>query len=300
VWLFFTLLPCYPLLSSIIYNPSDILYNVNYYIPNLIGSILVLSVPIIISMTFGAMPFALLRAGLKYKRLELPSREDRIKYRSYALYPDLSNVTAAETAISPSGLLDFVMTGKIITDPRELLMRFANQSSLLAHRVYNRAGVYLMVGVFIAIGGLGFFYLRSLNLPPEKDLMDRALSLLPGFGILFFIEFVALFFLRQHRAAMDDFRYYDAVSRHREENLVILTMFAENATIVPTAEVINAMTIYSGGQKLMQGETTEILEARRLQGDDLVIFEKLIEAFSAAKAAARGPTKTRLGASRNS
>ena len=41
--------------------------------------------------------------------------------------------------------------------------------------------------------------------------------LLPGFGILFFIEFVAFFFLRQYRSAMDEFPVYDAIRRNREE-----------------------------------------------------------------------------------
>ncbi|HXP06308.1 MAG TPA: hypothetical protein VN808_19505 [Stellaceae bacterium] len=109
--------------------------------------------------------------------------------------------------------------------------------------------------------------------------------------IAFFIEFVALFFLRQHRAAMDDFRYYDGVRRHREENLVVLTMFAESGTIEPTADVIKAMAIYSGDQKLMQGETTEILESRRLQRDDIIVFEKLIEALGAVKEAAKPEKK---------
>jgi hypothetical protein len=117
----------------------------------------------------------------------------------------------------------------------------------------------------------------------DGDLLTRALSLLPGFGILFFLEFVALFFLRQHRAAMDDFRYYDLLKRQREENYVILTMFAENSDIVPTADVIRAMNIYSSGQKLGAGETTEILETRRLQTDDIVILEKLLGIFSTLK-----------------
>jgi hypothetical protein len=53
------------------------------------------------------------------------------------------------------------------------------------------------------------------------------------------------------------------------------------------------MTIYSGGQKLMAGETTEILEARRLQGDDIVVFEKLIDAFTAVREAGKAPRKSR-------
>jgi hypothetical protein len=94
---------------------------------------------------------------------------------------------------------------------------------------------------------------------------------------------------------MDDFRYYDGMRRHREENLVILAMFAENRDIVPTSEVIKAMNIYSGGQRLAQGETTEILETRRLQRDELVIFEKFVEALGATKRAGDEPKKKSEG-----
>ncbi len=54
-------------------------------------------------------------------------------------------------------------------------------------------------------------------MPTAPDYVERALVLLPGFGILFFIEFVAFFFLRQYRSALDEFRYYDAIRRNREE-----------------------------------------------------------------------------------
>jgi hypothetical protein len=82
---------------------------------------------------------------------------------------------------------------------------------------------------------------------------------------------------------MDDFRYYDAVRRHREESLVILTMFAENPNVVPTADVIKAMSIYSSAGKLGKDETTEILETRKLQRDETIIFEKMVEALSAIR-----------------
>ncbi len=211
---------------------------------------------------------------------DLPGGSQRLSPRT------LDHAQSVEAAVRAERADDFSQVALALQrskDPRELLFRFAEESSELARKVYSRAGVYLIVNVFIAIGGLGFFYLRSINLPQETQLIDRALSLLPGLGILFFIEFVALFLLRQHRAAMDDFRYYDAVRRHREENLVILMMFAENQNVVPTADVIKAMTIYSGAQKLTQGETTEILEARRLQRDDIVVFEKLIEALAQSR-----------------
>jgi hypothetical protein len=283
-------------------------FSISSFSTNLFLSILIFLVPILFRMTFGVLPFAALRARLDLGR---PTLEQQALARAYLPWypgepPEGAVVAAYEvlkerTRERDAGNLQVRLLNeadlalKPISDPRELLFHFAEESSQLARRVYSRAGVYLMVGVLIAIGGLGFFYVRSINLPPEKDLIDRALSLLPGFGVLFFIEFVALFFLRQHRAAMDDFRYYDGVSRHREENLVILSMFAENKNVVPTADVIKAMNIYSGDAKLMHGETTEILEARRLQRDDIVIFEKLVEAFTAVKdAGGEKPKRRRL------
>jgi hypothetical protein len=79
---------------------------------------------------------------------------------------------------------------------------------------------------------------------------------------------------------MDEFRYFEAVKRRREESLVILKMFAENSEIVATGDVIHAMNIYSDVGKLGKDETTEMLEARRLQRDEIVVVEKFIDAMS--------------------
>jgi hypothetical protein len=234
------------------------------------------------------LPFEALRLGVQQARLPASQPQSaNLDSSSGAVASARVDLTAVPARVVGS----VTQIGEHGNDPRELLFRFAQESGALAQRVYTRAGVHLLVGVFIAMGGLGFFYLRSINLPLDKGLVELALALLPGFGILFFIEFVALFFLRQHRASMDDFRYYDAVRRHREENLVILTMFAENKTVATTTDVIKAMKVYSGAERLAQGETTEILETRRLQRDDIVIFEKLVEAFGAIKEAANEPKK---------
>ena len=244
---------------------------------------LILLIPILSRAIFGISPLSWI----------LQNSSDLLKAATrstQSVPPAPAAPEAAEPLASGQAEARYVIASVAMNNPRELLNRYAKESAILADRVYTRAGVYLMVGVFISIGGLGFFYARGISLGQDADLLTRALSLLPGFGILFFIEFVALFFLRQHRAAMDDFRYFNSVRRHREENLVLLNMFAENSDIVPTADVIKAMTFYSGNQKLAQGETTEILEARRLQRDDIVVFEKLVEAFGALKAAAASAT----------
>jgi hypothetical protein len=73
------------------------------------------------------------------------------------------------------------------------------------------------------------------------------------------------------------------VSRAREENFVILKMFAENGTIVPTSDVIKSMNIYSPTGKLAAGETTDILEVRKQQIDELEFLEEIVSLMASDK-----------------
>jgi hypothetical protein len=180
-------------------------------------------------------------------------------------------------------------------DPRALMAIYAESTSELTQKIYSRAGVYLLVGVLIAFVGLGFFWARSREVLAGANYVEHFLNLMPGFGILFFIEFVAFFFLRQYRSAMDEFRYFDAIRRSREESLIILKMFAENPNPVSTRDVLVSMNVYSSAGKLGKDETTEILETRRMQKDEAIVFEKLVDALSAFKDAMRGEEKKSNG-----
>lgn len=83
---------------------------------------------------------------------------------------------------------------------------------------------------------------------------------------------------------MDEFRYFDAIARTREENLVVLRMFDENHTSwIPTAEVLKNMNIYSTPGKIGSGETTDIVEMRKLQRDELSFIEGLVAGIRKGK-----------------
>ncbi|MCJ2021535.1 hypothetical protein MKK84_29655 [Methylobacterium sp. E-065] len=171
-------------------------------------------------------------------------------------------------------------------NPRSLLEAHARNSAEIAQKIYNRAGVYLRAGAFIAFAGLGIFYAIPYNdaSTNSHDLVDRFVGMLPRFGVLFFIEFVAIFFLRQYRSAMDDYRYYDAVRRHREENLAVLHMFGESKIgPIPTKEVLESMSIYSGVDLIGKDQTSTAIELRKLDRDELIFFEKMVEGLSAIR-----------------
>jgi hypothetical protein len=166
--------------------------------------------------------------------------------------------------------------------------------------------VYLLFGVLIAFSGLGFFYLQSqpaMKASGEYDSMKRvdsestvapktlvetftnmAPNIVGRIGVLFFIELVAFFFLRQYRAAMDEYRYFEAIKRRREENVALVTMFLQgNGDKIDFFPFVEKCSLYSDLPKLTSGETTEILETRKLTKDEMALFEKMIDVVTKAK-----------------
>jgi hypothetical protein len=250
---------------------------------------------------FGRLPFASLRVAIQEYRYKRRERNEIEQQSSLSELPDLTvNERISVPAIASN--LDAITLDAEATiisedidklDPRQTLLHYATKSDQLCRRIFTRSGVYLMTGVILAGVGLAFFWYRTNNLPETTDLLQKFSNLVPGFGILFFIEFVALFFLRQYRSAMDEFRYFEAVKRRREESLVILKMFEENTEIVATTDVIRARNIYSDAGKLGKDETTEMLEARRLQDDEIVVVEKFIDAMSTLRDQKKDNEKTR-------
>ena len=200
----------------------------------------------------------------------------RFSFAEYFGNPTLS-LSSTATACAPEETAS--------RNPRALLAEFSAETAAISREIFLRASVYLYVGILIASIGVLFFAWRSFGSGPPPhgkevgEFLDYLIPLLPSAALLFFIEFIAFFFLRQHRITMDEFRYFDAVRRNREENLVILRMFSENGTVVQAADVLKAMNIYSATGRLGKEETTEMLEMRKLHRDEAVLFEKILGAI---------------------
>ena len=142
-----------------------------------------------------------------------------------------------------------------------------------------------MIGVIVAFSGLGFFYAnnsqQSFDYNQEAEhqevlLSDRLLKMAPQFGILFFIEFIAFFFLRQYRSAMDEFRYYEAIKRRRQELLVLFKIMKSDSSLTMN-DLLKDNHFYSDAGKLSKGETTEVIETRKLEKDEIEVFQKIID-----------------------
>jgi hypothetical protein len=238
-------------------------------------SILIALIPILSQMVFGGFPIMSLQQRL------FASKPLRQAYESVGE----GRVAAGPTALNePSAIAELVETGISIEaakslDPRDLLALYAENTSNVTKRIYTRAGVFLLVAVTISIVGIAYFYHGIRDLPQATDYMDHVFGLLPSLSVLIFIELIALLFLRQHRAAMEDFRYFDAVRREREDKLVILKMFAENSSKVSAADVLDAMDIYVQAGRQSRNSP----RSRRMRRDQASPFETVTDAMDSTE-----------------
>jgi hypothetical protein len=237
--------------------------------------------PLVFQLIFQAFPLELIRDN---RHPEILRRDRFIRERSAFRAREKKSVDLPNVRAQLEGMA--VASGKI------------------AEKIYTRAGVYLLFGVLIAFSGLAFFYLQSqatltsgFELGPIKaegaqtvvkpvgtTPMEAFTNMAPRVGVLFFIELVAFFFLRQYRAAMDEYRYFEAIKRRREENLALVTMFlsgkGDELDFFPFVE---KCSLYSDLPKLTAGETTEVLETRKLTKDEMALFEKMLDIVTKAK-----------------
>jgi hypothetical protein len=161
----------------------------------------------------------------------------------------------------------------------EFLFQLTKNTDELSNKIYTRSGVYLLFGVIIAFSGVLYFSFQKVSIPPKSDISEIVGLLAPRFGILFFIEFIAFFFLKQYRAAMDEFRYYDTIKRNRESQLAIFLMATNELPEKDFTTVVDKLNFFELTGMLSAGETTEFLEASKLNKNE---FEEMVKGVIAA------------------
>lgn len=238
-----------------------------------LAGFVVLFFPIVFRLIFGALPLESVRRKMAQRRMESA---------------DFAKSSEASTELRVAEiqvLSDSLSTEELASSPAtRLFAYYAASSRRLSQSIYSRAGVYLLVGVFVAFSGLVFFYSQTAQVSMlSGGEMEFLISLAPKFGILFFTEIVAFFFLRQYRAAMDEFRYYEAIKRNREETLALIRIAADTGKPFDPIELIKNDSFFSKAGTLTKDQSTEIIESRKLEKNELELLEKVIDLVSRSK-----------------
>ncbi|MCF8582568.1 hypothetical protein L2X67_22620, partial [Enterobacter ludwigii] len=158
------------------------------------------------------------------------------------------------------------------------LLDLISSSNKLAGDIFRRGGVYLFFGVIFSLGGMLFFYSQSHAVDITLPITLQLLALVPKVGILIFIELISFFFLKQYRVSMDEFRHFEAIKRSREETLAIVKLVSSGDEKVDFMTLLDKLHFSSGVGKLDAGQSTELLEARKMDKDELEFLTKIVEA----------------------
>ncbi len=103
------------------------------------------------------------------------------------------------------------------------------------------------------------------------------LAFIPRFGALFFIEFIAFFFLKQYRNSMDEYKYYESVKRNRQEVLFKINFFQSNSELKKITDIKEVMSFILNPDILESSQTSELIEKRKLSKDEIGIMEKIVD-----------------------
>lgn len=275
IWLIIALVVAFrPLYFGLLYGFNSRDFFLDFY-TEILFAILAFLFPYLFKLIYDELPFEFLRNRNKKSRAfikpDLPQEDD---------YP--LNKSKEESKIEP--------TEKNIEE-LHLLDIYLRKSQNVADKIYSRGGAYLLIGCLIAFAGVLFFYFQSINLHNTIKITDKdfdysklLLEYLPRIGTLIFVEAIAFFFLRQYRQTMEEFRYYEAIKRQRENQYAIFKLVNEYKD---KPEIFDKLISYcsfnENPNKLIQGESTAIIEAEKVITKDSEIFDKLIELVKISK-----------------
>jgi hypothetical protein len=157
-----------------------------------------------------------------------------------------------------------------IPEPTEAAILKQLQRSIQAVQiVQRRPNVLLFVGSAVAGAGLAFFFATLPELSKtDMDLWRRFMEMVPRILMLIFIQVLAGFFLRQYRAAMEEFRYYESILRVREAYHVSYLLRKAAADSKALAKLADKLLEYQEIGRLAKGQTNTVLEASKLSTNE--------------------------------
>ena len=222
--------------------------------------------PILSKLTFEKLPFERIRNQKKIKIIENNTSDVILK-------EGIDDKTTSTTE----------KLGFLTTNDNRLV--YIAESKSISERIYRSSGVNLFVGCLIALLGVFVFYILNAfsYSSHETALNQKLLDYLPRFGALFFIEYIAFFFLKQYKNTIEEFRYYEGIKRRRQDdyNLIGLLERFKDKDSVLNFLIENSKNV--NHNILKKDETTQVIEIQKISNLETDIFGKLIDLVKQVK-----------------
>lgn len=230
---------------------------------------------------------------LKYPIEYLRSKvADGITHKSYTKFSSITERTSYEDAHpkETSSQKTSSITELNSRHTFKQLSSLVSESKHNADHILSLSRVYIFLGCVIAFSGVALFYVISQFDNSSLIIKDafinllgsKILEILPRFGILFFVEYIALFFLKQYRVLMEEYRYYESIKRERQDLLSVYLMINE---LSDKKEVLNILLDYIDKHAAVvpQITGTHKLKTEKIVYDDLDFISKITSLVQAIK-----------------
>lgn len=272
VWIAIAMLVGFRIFFALMIREPYLIFREFYF--DLLTSVIVLLFPFLFRLIYAEFPFQYLR-NKRLKNLSEKGNTTNI----------IINDTKAETTVN------YEENTVTVNSPTEfdILKSYLKQSQKLSEQIFSRSSAYLLIGCLIAFAGVGFFYFQSVYIHTDPKLTASELGFtfretLPRLGVLIFVEAIAFFFLRQYKATMEEFRYYEAIKRQRENQLLVASCGSIHKDNVDYfTKLVTSMNLADNPNKILKDETTQILETHKLSGAESDVIDKFIDLLKIVK-----------------
>lgn len=191
----------------------------------------------------------------------------------------------ADTAVEPLLKSDAVGT---------ILHGSAHSAAKLAAKMEKRINTHLILGIFVGLVGLSVWYYSFFGIRLKIDKDNWLQQTLPRITILFFIELLAGFFLRQYRIGVEDLKYFLELQRRADAKRIAYSIFDQLGDKASKLVFARALMQERSDTRLSSGETTtsmialekeqnEILKAFTIAGEQLSGAAKLLKGQTSKK-----------------
>lgn len=160
----------------------------------------------------------------------------------------------------------------------------------VAGALLNKSNKYIFLGYILALSGIIIFILLTgqMNVSHEDSLKHDTLKNvniwnyviylitinLPRFGVLFFIEYIAIFFLKQYRILLEEFRYYKLIECNLIQYKIVMKFIEEHKT---SPEIIDKFICYIDSHSIFVPQITgsHKIKTEKMLNEDMDFISKL-------------------------
>ena len=272
IWIIISLTVGFRLIFAMLWGKPFMIFAEFYF--DLLLTLIVLLFPFLFKLIYGEFPFQHIRT-VRLKRVVINQNKTT----------ELPKQNTAIDKEDKSETLDNTKTEDIIehtVSELNIIEVYLKQSQKLSERIFSRSSAYLLIGCLIAFAGVIFFYVQSFYVKTTvtdfTELNFTIRETLPRIGVLIFVEAIAFFFLKQYKSTMEEFRYYEAIKRQRENQYLIANYVISNRdNIDDFTTIIDKLNLNDNPNKLSKDETTQLLENQKISVQESNFIEKLID-----------------------